>query len=636
MKRIISLLLLVPALCWGQTYPNPIVNSINGPAPGQVGWIPNFGVLYTSQSTSASTLGNGYQEGDTITISGGVNTSPAVLSVMSLGAVSATVSAAGTGGTNGACTVTSTVSVPTGGTITSQFQLNGTISGGALTGALTVSVAGVYGVVLPTNPIPVSGCGLTGATVNINSWGVVNAVVQQVGNYTQVPSNPVAQASTSGSGAGATFNLSWGPLSASVPYPGLVAATGGNTFTGSQSGQSLTTGTENTCYGVRACATVTTGGFNTGVGVFVFQSETTGFDNTAIGEDTQRDTNGNYATVSIGNNAMRNTDGHDDVAIGYNAMWGGGGTSVTQTVSDMVIIGSQAANNSTMTTAHDIVGIGYGCCQSMTSAIDSVFVGSLAGNSVTTGGNEIFVGYGVGQSDSTGTGNIALGFNAMNAPTAESNSIYIGYTAGFGSASVSGSQNIGIGYNSIGGTSRTSATQNTAIGSRTGQTITSGSNNTLIGFHAGESGLTTGSNNLMLGDGTGATTCATGNYNILLGTNSTVDCISSNTSNEINIGGAFIGFSIAPTLTSGWGTSPTAPTQASTFSFSATIGATGTPSTTGVIGLPTAPNSWNCRANDLTSNVTARMTAQSTTSVTFTWSAAPSNSDVIWFACLAN
>jgi hypothetical protein len=75
---------------------------------------------------------------------------------------SATVNGVGTGGVNGACTMT-----VSGGTGTAA-QLSGTVSGGALvTGALGIVVAGNYTVIPGRTAVPVTGCSLTGATANL-------------------------------------------------------------------------------------------------------------------------------------------------------------------------------------------------------------------------------------------------------------------------------------------------------------------------------------------------------------------------------------------------------------------------------------------------------------------------------------
>lgn len=74
----------------------------------------------------------------------------------------------------------------------------------------------------------------------------------------------------------------------------------------------------------------------------------------------------------------------------------------------------------------------------------------------------------------------------------------------------------------------------------------------------------------------------------------------------------------APTVSSGFGSSPAIGTGSTAFSFTITIGTGGTAST-GVITMPAATNKWNCHANDLTAAVSLAETRQSagtTTTVT--------------------
>jgi hypothetical protein len=85
--------------------------------------------------------------------------------VSQLGVASATVNAAGSGGTNGT-NVRLTVS---GGTGTAAV-LFGTISGNALTAVTGVASPGTYTSFPGTTNIAVTGGGLTGATVNLTSF----------------------------------------------------------------------------------------------------------------------------------------------------------------------------------------------------------------------------------------------------------------------------------------------------------------------------------------------------------------------------------------------------------------------------------------------------------------------------------
>jgi hypothetical protein len=75
----------------------------------------------------------------------------------------------------------------------------------------------------------------------------------------------------------------------------------------------------------------------------------------------------------------------------------------------------------------------------------------------------------------------------------------------------------------------------------------------------------------------------------------------------------------APTILSGFGTAPSIATSNGTASFTVNVGTGGT-ATSGVIGLPTATNGWNCYATDITTQSSTvfvtKETASSTTSCT--------------------
>lgn len=182
---------------------------------------PNDVVLAAAVTTSAPLLyvvgatvvnpGTGIVPGQSLTISGGTGTA-AVVTAASTQVVSATINAAGSGGTNGPCVLTGT----TGGFATpggTPFQINATISGGAITALGSLVTGGAYS----TNPTslssePVTGCGLTGATLSVImgaqsiSLPLRTAYLPAVpaGAYTVFPSSP---ASATG---GVTLNLTQG------------------------------------------------------------------------------------------------------------------------------------------------------------------------------------------------------------------------------------------------------------------------------------------------------------------------------------------------------------------------------------------------------------------------------------------
>jgi hypothetical protein len=90
--------------------------------------------------------------------------------------------------------------------------------------------------------------------------------------------------------------------------------------------------------------------------------------------------------------------------------------------------------------------------------------------------------------------------------------------------------------------------------------------------------------------------------------------------------------STAPTISSGFGTSPSIASNNGTASFRVNVG-TGGAATSGVVGLATASNGWNCQVIDMTNNTVTRETASTTTSVTVTAAAAWAASDILIFNC---
>ena len=110
-------------------------------------------------------------------------------------------------------------------------------------------------------------------------------------------------------------------------------------------------------------------------------------------------------------------------------------------------------------------------------------------------------------------------------------------------------------------------------------------------------------------------------------------------------GGHLLCSATAPTVSSGFGTSPSIASNNGTCSFRVNVGTGGT-ATSGVIGLPAATTAWVCMAEDLTTTSSTvfmtKQTASSTTSATFgnfntsgaaaAWAA----SDVLGVQCQAN
>lgn len=87
-------------------------------------------------------------------------------------------------------------------------------------------------------------------------------------------------------------------------------------------------------------------------------------------------------------------------------------------------------------------------------------------------------------------------------------------------------------------------------------------------------------------------------------------------------------FMAAPTISSGFGTSPSIVAGSTAFAFRVNVG-TGGAATSGVIGMPTAVNGWQAIVQDMTNNVATRVTATTTNSITITAATAWTASDIL-------
>ena len=161
-----------------------------------------------------------YSVGNTLSPTGGTYSTQGAFTITSVAVGSATVNAGGSGGANGACTVLGTTGVTrslwqAGGSsytaATSYFTATGTVTGGALSGALVVTHGGDYSTAptsLTAEPVvPISGCsGLTGATVSL-VMAPYYLTQTTAGHYTALPGPTNIATTTNGSGVGATISL---------------------------------------------------------------------------------------------------------------------------------------------------------------------------------------------------------------------------------------------------------------------------------------------------------------------------------------------------------------------------------------------------------------------------------------------
>ncbi len=201
-----------------------------------------------------------------------------------------------------------------------------------------------------------------------------------------------------------------------------------------------------------------------------------------------------------------------------------------------VRIGVNAGNDAMTHTYHSVL-VGSNTGYNMTTAEGCVFIGYYAGQIVSTGSYNVGIGPYALNRTTTGTQNVAIGAHALRNFTGVGN-VGIGYGAGMGvSGSSTGNYNMFLGASA--GSGVTSGSTNVLIGASAGMKITTGGNNTIIGGTAGQ--YNTGSYNTFIGIGAGKGVdgSSTGGNNVFIGALSGQDV----TSGQYNL---LIGYHVDP------------------------------------------------------------------------------------------
>tara|TARA_R100000234_G_scaffold4898_1_gene3698 strand:+ start:4066 stop:6138 length:2073 start_codon:yes stop_codon:yes gene_type:complete len=273
-----------------------------------------------------------------------------------------------------------------------------------------------------------------------------------------------------------------------------------NTVGGSNAGNSFTgtDATDNTLIGYDAGTDITTADYNSFYGSYAGENCTTGSSNCAYGFEAGEALTTGQKNVLIGHEAARaSTVNTNCVAIGYQALRDNvDGTEVTWRGN--VAIGTEAGRGST--------------------AYNNTYVGFKAGQSPSDASGQVFVGYEAGVYNQGHT-NVGIGWKALATYGQHSDggsfsnayNVGIGRMAGYGS-NASGRYNVMLGFHTM--SSRTSADSVVALGKEAGDSITTGSDNVLIGANAGFTGtnnLTTGSNNILIGHDAAASSATVSN-----------------------------------------------------------------------------------------------------------------------------
>jgi len=287
-----------------------------------------------------------------------------------------------------------------------------------------------------------------------------------------------------------------------------------NVLIGENSGNNITTVTQNIAIGSVTLASVST----------------VGSDNVAIGHQAMTNATSTINNICIGTLAGNGNPGANNIVIGKSAANNASSSGYNQNV----IIGASSCNGIIGVTAVNDVIIGYGAAPVLTSSNLSTIIGSQAGLLLTTGATNTAVGALSLQGVSTTANNTAIGYLSLRIGTGFGNTA-IGASAGVGignvnnnvyigsgcMAGVGGSSNVYIGQGTCVGTNTlTTSANNTYVGQgvQTGNVTGASTNNVVIGKGSFIAAKTTGSNNTIIGT-TSALAITTGSYNCILGTN---------------------------------------------------------------------------------------------------------------------
>jgi len=238
------------------------------------------------------------------------------------------------------------------------------------------------------------------------------------------------------------------------------SASGGNTGVGSLCLDALLTGIDNTCVGFNAGGALTTSSSSTIMGAGAGAAATDTFAVTAFGfEALAALASGGNFNAAFGYKALNAiTTGDQNVAVGYEAMKGDGGST---TVTDTVAVGFAALK---VNRASDNTAMGSEALFTNSAGINNTATGSNAGKSQAGAGddNNSWFGKDAGllANGSASGGNTAVGSQAMDQLTTGIDNIGIGLNAC--SIVTTGSQNVMVGNDTA--TSATGSLNQICIG----------------------------------------------------------------------------------------------------------------------------------------------------------------------------
>jgi trimeric autotransporter adhesin len=277
-------------------------------------------------------------------------------------------------------------------------------------------------------------------------------------------------------GQNALFSLTTGLNNTALGFDALFHNMTGsyNTATGEQTLYQNTTANYNTANGYRALYSNTTGAKNTADGFRALFLNTTGAENTA---------NGFQALYS-------NTTGFDNTAVGLDALYHNT-TGDSNTATGHLALFNNATGTQNTATGFQALGGNTGASFNVANGYQALFHNTVDGNTAN--------GYQALFNNTTGTENTATGDQALFNNTSSQFNVAVGdsallnfndTTAGFGGNTALGS---------IALTAETNGEENVAVGRRALEFLLTGSNNTAVGWRAGDNYTGGESGNICIG-----------------------------------------------------------------------------------------------------------------------------------------
>ena len=290
-----------------------------------------------------------------------------------------------------------------------------------------------------------------------------------------------------------------------------------NTAVGAYASVQNTTGSGNVSMGHFTLNANTTGGGNTAIGTGALRNNTIADYNTAIGESASRNNTNGSRNTALGANALyTNKSNVGSVAVGYSAMQYADDQTIGRNTGNTAV-GFEALKGSSTpanNTGQNNTAVGYQTMIASTSGSGNAAFGTGSLNANTTGSYNTALGQSTLGVNTTGDYNVAIGYQALVHNTTNDFNVAIGgRDAMF--TNTTGIGNIAIGTSAL---YNSNSNYNVAVGQDAGYSITTGDNNTFIGYQTNASSGTL-SNSTALGFGAVVTSSNT----IQLGNNSITD-----------------------------------------------------------------------------------------------------------------